>query len=134
MKSPGSVTITIRSRPWHQQEEKKTKTLRMQDEHTNAREAHRLALSSPSEVITMQNRTEKKKKQQHENKEQGKTQRETPRGKTTPQRHIKQESHQDRRLKTVASVNHLEFYLKHFHCRQIFTLGPGVILIKCKNA
>ena len=44
--------------------------------YTNAREAYRPALSSPSEVITMFNRTEKR-----ENKEQGKTQHKTPRGK-----------------------------------------------------
>ena len=53
----------------------------MQNKQTNAREAHRAALSPASEVITMLNRTEKKKKKKkkniRENKEQGKTQHET---------------------------------------------------------
>ena len=43
---------------------------------TNEQEANRPALSSPNEVITMLNRTERK---EHENKTQGKTQQETPR-------------------------------------------------------
>ena len=48
----------------------------MQDKQRNAREAYRASLSSPSEVITMLNKTEKK---QNENMEQDKTQHETPR-------------------------------------------------------
>ena len=40
----------------------------MQNKQTNAREAHRQAFSSPSEVVTMLNRNDK-----HENKEQGRT-------------------------------------------------------------
>ena len=42
---------------------------------SNAREAPRPGLSSPSEMITMLNKTEKKK---HDYKEQGKTQHEAP--------------------------------------------------------
>ena len=39
-------------------------------------------------------------------------------GKNIQQRH---------RLRTVGSINHL-WGLKQFYCRQIFTLGPGIIL------
>ena len=46
----------------------------MQNKQTIAREAHSLALSSPNDVTTMLTRSEK---QQHENKELGKTQHET---------------------------------------------------------
>ena len=63
--------------PWEQKEEKTDKNWRVQNTQTNAREAHRPAPSSPCEVITMLNRTEKK----HEDKEQGMTQHETPRTK-----------------------------------------------------
>ena len=53
--------------PWYQGEAVKDRLERVQNKQTNAWEAQ-LALSSPNEVITMQN---------HENKEQGKTQQET---------------------------------------------------------
>ena len=46
----------------------------MQNIQTNAQEAHRPALSSPCEVITMLNELKNK----HENKEQGKTEHEMP--------------------------------------------------------
>ena len=49
----------------------------VRNKQTNARKAYKPALSSPSEVITILNRTENK----HENKEQGQTQYETPRSK-----------------------------------------------------
>ena len=39
--------------PRHQEEEKKDTDQRVQNKQTNAREAHRRALSSPSEVIKM---------------------------------------------------------------------------------
>ena len=45
--------------PWHQEEEKNDKNLHVQNKQTNAREAHRPAPSSPSEVITMLNRMKK---------------------------------------------------------------------------
>ena len=64
--------------PWHQEEEEKGKNQRVQNKQTNAREAHRHTLSSPSEVIILLNGL---KKQQHEHKEQGKTQHETPHSK-----------------------------------------------------
>ena len=63
--------------PWHQQEEKKERHWRVQNKQTNAREAQRPAHFSPTEVITMLNRTENK----HEDKEQGMMQHETPRNK-----------------------------------------------------
>ena len=50
----------------------------MQDEQTNAWESYRPTLSSPSEVVTVLNKTEK-----YENKEQDKTRRETHRSKNT---------------------------------------------------
>ena len=53
------------------------------NKQTNARETHKPALSSPSDVTTMLNRTEK-----HEDKEQGKIQNETPCSKK-PQSHTK---------------------------------------------
>ena len=51
--------------PRHQEEEKKIK--HVQNKQTNAREAHRTALSSPNEVITMLKWIKK-----HEDKEHGK--------------------------------------------------------------
>ena len=57
---PQSQTV---ANPRYQEKEKKDK-----NKQTNAREAHRPALSSPSEVITMLKGMKK-----HENKEQGKT-------------------------------------------------------------
>ena len=51
----------------------------MQNKQTNTREAHRPALSSPSDVITMLNglKTKQNKTKKHENKKQSKTQHET---------------------------------------------------------
>ena len=61
--------------PWHQEEEKKDKNLRMQtNKQMHEKHIDHLSLSSPSELITMLNSTGKKK---HENKEQGKTQHKT---------------------------------------------------------
>ena len=60
--------------PWHQEQEKKDKTPRMQNKQTNAPKAYRPAPSSPSEVITMLKELKK-----HEDKEQGKTRHEAPR-------------------------------------------------------
>ena len=54
IESPGSATITNRSQLRHQGEEKHDKNWHAQNKQTNAREAHRPAPSSPSEVITMQ--------------------------------------------------------------------------------
>ena len=39
--------------PWQQEEEKQDKIQRVQSKQTNALEAHRPALSSPSEVVIM---------------------------------------------------------------------------------
>ena len=64
--------------PWHQEEEKKDKNQRVQNKQTNAREAHRPALFSRSELITM---LKGLAKQQRDNKWQGKTELETPRSK-----------------------------------------------------
>ena len=64
---------------WHQEKEKKDTNWRMQNKQTNARESHRPALSSPSEVITMLNRTENT----------GMTQHETPRSKPHKARQTK---------------------------------------------
>ena len=60
---------------WHQEEEKKDKNQRGQNKQTNAREAHRPALYSPSEVITMLKGLKKKTR----TKSKAKTQYETPR-------------------------------------------------------
>ena len=60
---PQSQTAAI---PRHQMEEKKD-NLHVQNKQTNAREAHRPAPSSPSEVITVLKRVKK-----HGDKEQGK--------------------------------------------------------------
>ena len=54
--------------PQHQEEEKNHNNKHVQNKQTNAREAHRPAPSSPSEVITMLKGMTK-----HENKEHGKT-------------------------------------------------------------
>ena len=53
---------------------KKDKNKRVQNKQTHARETHRQAPSSPSEVITMLKGLKK-----HEDKEQGKTKNEVPR-------------------------------------------------------
>ena len=54
--------------PTHDTKRKKKRQKHVQNKQTNAREAHRTALSSPSEVITMLKRMKK-----HEDKEHGKT-------------------------------------------------------------
>ena len=72
--SQGSATIKTRRQPEKLRGREKIEKKSMKNKQTNAREAYRLALSSPSEEIAMLNRTEKK----HENKEQGKTQHKTP--------------------------------------------------------
>ena len=59
----------------HQEEEKNYKNERVQIKQTSAREAHRPALSSPCEVITM---LKELKNYKYEHIEQGKTQHETP--------------------------------------------------------
>ena len=69
----------------HQEKEKKDTNQRVQNKQTNLREAHRPGLSSPSEVITTLKGLGKK----HENKEQGKTQHETPRSKNHKATHSK---------------------------------------------
>ena len=66
MKSPGSATITIRSQSPTPGESEKDKTYGLQDKHTNARELYRPALSFPSKVIKMLNKTKKKKKRKNE--------------------------------------------------------------------
>ena len=53
--------------PRHQKEEKNDKNQHVQNKQTNAREAHRLAPSTPSEVITMLKRTKKHKDKEHGN-------------------------------------------------------------------
>ena len=57
---------------WHQEEEK-DKSQRVQNKQTHAREAHRPAPSSPSEVMTMLKGVKK-----HEDQEQGKAKHEAP--------------------------------------------------------
>ena len=52
IESPGSATITSHSQPWHQEEEK-DRNQRVQNKQTNAQEAHRPAISFPSDVVTM---------------------------------------------------------------------------------
>ena len=47
--------------PWHQEEEKNDRNWRVQNKQTDARKAHKLAFTSPSDVITMLN-TETKNK------------------------------------------------------------------------
>ena len=64
-KVPQSQTA---ANPRHQEEENTDKTLHVQNKQTNAREAHRHAPSSPSEVITMLKGMKK-----HEDKEHGTT-------------------------------------------------------------
>ena len=54
--------------PRHQEEEKNDKNEYVQNKQTNAREAHRPAPSSPSEVITILKRMKK-----HEDKDHGNT-------------------------------------------------------------
>ena len=63
--------------------------------------------------------------EKYENKEQAKTQHETPLS------HTQLELHQDHRIRTVGSINHCG--LKHFYCRHIFSLGPDEILITKKK-
>ena len=60
----------------YHKEEKKDKIQRVQNKQINAREAHRPALSSPGDVITMLKNWKK-----NENKDQRKTQHETPHSK-----------------------------------------------------
>ena len=74
-------------------------------------------LCSPSEVITMLNRTAK-----HEHKEQGKTQHKTPRSKN--QKATPNKNH----TRTTALEWSVQLY---FDCRQIFILGP--LLLKMKE-
>ena len=59
--------------PRHKEEEKKGNNQRVQNKHTNAREAHRPTLSSTSDVITMlkglEKKTQKKKNTRTQSKE-----------------------------------------------------------------
>ena len=67
----------IAANPRHQEEKKNDKNKRVQSKQTNAREAHRPALSSQSEVITILKGITK-----HEDKEHGNTlKHEAPRNK-----------------------------------------------------
>ena len=80
-------------------------------------EKHIDQLPSPIQVITMLNRTEK-----HENKEEGKPQHETHRGKNHKATQTKKK--QDHRLRTDSSINYQEF-----KARLLYTnLHPDVIL------
>ena len=77
-KVQGVPQANVAANPCHKEEEKKDTLESVQNKPIISREAYRQSLSSPSEVITMLNRIAKQK-QKHENKEQGKTQHETPR-------------------------------------------------------
>ena len=52
-KVQGAQQSQTAANPRHQEEEKNDKNYHVQNKQTNAREAHRPATSSPSEVITM---------------------------------------------------------------------------------
>ena len=91
--------------PRHQEEEKRDKNQRMQNKQTNAREAHRPALSSPIEVITML-----KGPRKDENKKQGKTHHETPRSKIIWRAILWKRSIQS--LKTADSVS-LSLFMRY---------------------
>ena len=79
------------SNTWHLEEEKKDTKQRVQNKQTNAREAHRPALSSPKEVITVITG--------YQNKEQDKTQYETPRSKNHKATHKKKKKKRKRKKK-----------------------------------
>ena len=101
--------------PWHQEEVKWTEINVCKINKINAWKAHRPALSSASEVTALLKRTKN-----HENKEQGKNEHETP------QSHTKYEFHQDYCLRSVGSINHRGF--KALLLSPICTLGPDAIL------
>ena len=72
-----SKEVTCRSQPLTPRGREKGQNITRSNIQTTAPDAHRPNRSSPSEVITMLNRTK-----QHENKEEGKTQHETSSNKT----------------------------------------------------
>ena len=94
----------------------------MRAKQPGAREAHRPALSSPSEVITMLNRTEKTRDQKarQDNMKRSKVK--------TIKPHTQKNKNNTRTTALEWSVTLTTWGLKHFYCRQNFTLGPDAIL------